>query len=79
MLLMPAKKKSRKPVRSGLPVHAYVDPDVRAAMDRFIDDHNSKQEHRASVTSTLEAALKAYLAGKGFWPPSPPPARPRGA
>jgi hypothetical protein len=57
------------PARSGANINANVDEDIRAQMDAFIADHNAKDEHPASVRSTVEAALKAYLREKGFWPP----------
>ncbi|MFO0799196.1 MAG: hypothetical protein U0804_17140 [Gemmataceae bacterium] len=57
-----------KRVRPGAPIQAFVDPEIRGAMDDFIRDYNEQNEHKASVTSTLEAALKMYLSAKGHWP-----------
>jgi hypothetical protein len=48
------------------------DPLLRQAVDAYIADHNSKNEHKASIRSATEAAFKLYLGGKGFWPYTPP-------
>ena len=60
---------AKRPNRSGSPLNFYVDEELRKALDAFIADYNARNEHPASLRSTLEAALKAYLKGKGFWPP----------
>lgn len=61
-------KKKPKANRSGVALSCYVDEDIRAAMDDYVAKHNETAEHPASVRSTVEAALKAFLNGKGFWP-----------
>lgn len=70
---MPQKKPTKKepPNRSGTPVTVYIDSDVRAAMDTYISEHNETAEHKASIRSTVEAALKRYLKESGHWPPKP--------
>ena len=66
------KKKPDKPrVRSGDPVQAFIDPDIREAMDAYIASYNAGHDHKASVRSTLEGALRKYLEAEGFWPPRP--------
>ena len=45
-----------------------IDPDVRAAVDAYIVAYNASHDHRATLTSTVEAALKKYLASEGYWP-----------
>lgn len=73
MNLMTRPKKSEAPakrnVRSGSPVNVYIDEDLRTAVDAFISAHNLKDEHPASLRSTVEASLRQYLKEKGFWPP----------
>lgn len=59
---------AKKPARAGANINTYVDEDIRAAMDAFIEKHNEKDEHPATVRSTIEAALKMYLKANGFWP-----------
>lgn len=64
------EKPKAKPSRSGTPLGVtFVDPEVREALDAYIDAHNAKDEHKASLKSCTEAALKEYLRTKGFWPP----------
>lgn len=60
---------SKRPNRSGVPINTHIDEDIRAAIDAFIADHNAKDEHAATLRSTVEGALKMYLKAKGFWPP----------
>lgn len=54
--------------RPGISIQAYIDPELRAAMDEYITAYNSSHDHKASVTSTIEAALKKYLTEEGHWP-----------
>ena len=69
MLLMgKTAKVAKKPERSGVALNLRIDEDIHAAMESYIADHNSKDEHKASKTSTVEGALKQYLKSKGFWP-----------
>lgn len=73
----PAAAKAEEPkkgVRSGKNINTNVDDDVRDQLDAYIEAHNAKDEHPASIRSTVEAALKLYLKGKGFWPPPEKPA-----
>ena len=58
----------KKPKRSGVALGTYTDDDIRAALDAYIADHNATAEHPATVRSAVEAALKLFLKGKGFWP-----------
>lgn len=63
----------KKPQRSGVALNSYIDEDVRFQLDEFLRDYNSKNEHPASLRSSIEAALKMYLKDKGFWPPPKKP------
>lgn len=54
--------------RSGSAIQAFIDPEIREAMDSFIESYNEQNEHKATVRSTLEASLKMYLSAKGHWP-----------
>ena len=62
-------KPAKKPNRTGVALGCYIDEELRTQMDAFIASHNQSDDHPASVRSTVEAALRAYLKGKGFWPP----------
>lgn len=64
----PKAEETNRPHRSGVTVNTQIDEDIRAAMDAYIADHNAKDEHYATLRSTIEAALKQYLKSKGFWP-----------
>lgn len=47
-------------------IHAWVDDELADALQAYVDS----TEPRVSKTSTIEAALRAFLREKGFWPPS---------
>lgn len=71
----PVPESQKKPVadtekkpRAGVAIQAFIDPEVRAALDEYIESYNQKHDHKAGVTSTVEAALKKYLHDQGFWP-----------
>lgn len=53
------------PNRSGVPIHAYVDPAIVAQLDVYLDGTRPK----VSKTAAIEDALIAFLEGKGHWPP----------
>ena len=55
--------------RTGSPLGISIDPEIRAAVDVFIERYNALHDHRATLTSTVEAALKKYLQAEGLWPP----------
>lgn len=63
---------AQKRQRAGAAIQAFIDPDVRAAMDAYIAHYNADHDHKATVTSTIEAALKAYLSTHNHWPYPPP-------
>jgi hypothetical protein len=64
----PKKKPGRKKAnRTGVALGCYIDTDLRKAIDDYIASYNEASEHPASVRSTVEAALKAFLVEKGFW------------
>lgn len=53
-------------------INTQIDPDVRTAMDNYIQHFNLDAEHKANIRSTTEAAFKMFLKEKGFWPlPAP--------
>lgn len=67
-----AKKQTRKkpvaavktPKRTGEPVFAYIDAELRAALDDFL----AASRPAPSITGVLSAAIEDFLKGKGFWP-----------
>jgi hypothetical protein len=65
------KRPDSKPTtgRTGSPLGISIDPAIRAAVDAFIESYNAEHDHRATLTSTVEAALRKYLQAAGFWPP----------
>lgn len=69
---MPATKeapeKTTKTVhRTGIGKMFYLDPELAAAFDAFIDS----QRIEPSQTAVFETALKMFLKAEGFWPPPP--------
>jgi hypothetical protein len=81
--MLMAKRKQASPGPAGRPtrerygksVQAFVDPELRDAVDAFIASFNAENDHQADITTTVTAALKMYLASKNFWPPKPPATR----
>ena len=69
MLTMSTPRKRKKPTRSGSQIATYVDEEIRKAMEQYIEDFNTKNPHPATVRSTVEASLKAFLKAAGFYPP----------
>lgn len=68
----PKKSKSQPATdtgRTGAALGITIDPALRQAVNEFIAHYNAEHDHRATVTSTVEAALKKYLSAEGFWPP----------
>lgn len=55
---------SKKATRSGAPLHCWIDPDVMAAVDEYVEE----SEPRVSKTAFVEAALKDLLRKYGCWP-----------
>jgi hypothetical protein len=53
----------KRPRRTGVPLHVYIPPDLRAAMDRLAG------ENRRSLTSEVMIALENHLKAVGQWPP----------
>lgn len=45
-----------------------IDPNIKAAVEAFIEDYNSKNEAKYTIRSCTEAAFKGWLASRGFWP-----------
>lgn len=69
MPLMASKKKpDAKPNRSpNCALFVRVEPELGNALEKYMD---SLVPLRPSLTVVLKAAIKEYLARKGFWPPS---------
>ncbi|VTR92172.1 unnamed protein product [Gemmata massiliana] len=66
--VMPKKSTGRKKAnRTGVALGCYIDADIRKSMDDYIAKYNETAEHPASVRSTVEAALRAFLSDRGFW------------
>jgi len=64
------KPRASRPADKGdATLNTKLDAVIREQMDAYIADHNEKDEHHATLRSTVEAALKMYLKSKGFWPP----------
>lgn len=55
---------SKKPNRTGKSIQAYIDPEVRDAVDDYIESN----ELQPTLTTVLELALKEFLAKRGGWP-----------
>jgi hypothetical protein len=68
MVDMAERKRTRgsgRPKRTGLPLHVYLPPAVRKALD----DYLASADPRPSQTAVVALALRRYLEGVGFWPP----------
>jgi hypothetical protein len=61
-----APKRPKK--RRGVPLHVYVDPDIRETLDRIVQ----RSEPHTSQKAIVELALRRYFASVGEWPPPPP-------
>lgn len=64
------KGKPRRPNRTGVPLHIYIPPEVRAALDALAD------ENRRPLTTEVLIALENHLKAAGRWPLSPSPPTP---
>lgn len=53
----------KKPKRSGVSLHVYIEPELRDALDVLVD-----REERG-LTAEVARALKMYLADQGVWRP----------
>ena len=63
MSAMAAPKKQKKAGgRTGSPLGIAIDPELRAAADDWIERYNLTHEHRATLTSFIEAAIRKYIA-----------------
>jgi hypothetical protein len=65
MLSMTERRKKKKPNRTGVPLHAWIDPEIGAALKAYLDG----TEPSVFKTAAVEQALKDFLRGKGHWPP----------
>lgn len=69
MSAMATPKKPKKPGRTGSPLGIAIDPELRTAVDAWIEKYNQHHDHRATLTSTVEAALRKYIATENPEPP----------
>lgn len=72
MRLMANSKKSNepkrpKPARTGVPLHVWIDPRLRRAMDLLA------AQTRRSLTTEVTMALESHLKAAGLWPISEEP------
>ena len=72
MSIMAEPKRPKKPKgasggkpspRSGKPLHIWIDEDLRAAVDRLLE------QTRRSLTAEVSIALEKHLKEHGLWPP----------
>jgi hypothetical protein len=59
-------KKKPKPVRTGKPLHVWLEPALRDAIEE------ARRRGRRSLRGEVSIALEQYLKGLGLWPPPPP-------
>jgi hypothetical protein len=64
----PAPDTRKKPTRTGVSLHVYVEPALREAIEA------AAKSHRRSLTGEVSLALEAHLRSLGLWPPADPPA-----
>lgn len=61
----PPEPERKRPNRSGVPLHIYIPPDLRAVIEALADDG------RRSITNEVIIALEEYAARQGRWPVKP--------
>ena len=54
--------------RSGVPIYAYIPPQLRKALNAYLENTRPNP----SLTSAVEVALEEFLKERGFWPPPQP-------
>jgi hypothetical protein len=66
MTLMVKKRPTKRPApkRAGISLHLYIDAELDAALADFL----AGATPRTNKTAVAEAALKAWLAERGYWP-----------
>jgi hypothetical protein len=57
----------KRPNRSGISLHVYVDPVIDAALQRYLDS----AVPAVSKTAAVEAAIIDFLRARGCWPANP--------
>jgi hypothetical protein len=63
-------KRPKKPNRSGVPLHVYIPPELRAVIDAMAGSN------RRPLTTEVIIALENHARAAGLWPPpaeEPPP------
>lgn len=70
MLLMATDEKKddgpKKPNRKGVPLHIWLDAQLRAAIDALAETN------RRPLTTEVSIALENHLKAAGLWPPRKP-------
>jgi hypothetical protein len=61
----PPPPEKKKAVRAGIPVNVWVDTEINTSLTAYL----ASEEPQVSKTAAVESALRAFLQGKGFWPP----------
>lgn len=63
-----ASRKPKKTDRHKTPkLQFHIPPDLKAALDRYIDATRPEP----TVTAVLRLAVERFLEGEGHWPPPP--------
>jgi hypothetical protein len=63
-----APKRPKK--RRGVPLHVYIDPELREVLDAVVEE----SEPHTGQKAVVELALRRYFTSLGRWPrPAPPP------
>lgn len=57
----------RKPNRQGVPLHIWIPPALRDAIDALAE------RNRRPLTNEVVMALEKHLAAEGLWPPESQP------
>lgn len=61
--------KKKRPTRTGVPIHAWIDEDLRDAMQDFID----AQEFPPKIVDVVSLLIREGLTKRGFYPRKPKP------
>lgn len=61
-----ADESAKKPKRRGVPLHIWIEPALKDAIDRLSD------QNRRPLTTEVVIALEKHLKEAGLWPPAGP-------
>ncbi len=59
-------KNQPKRVRPGVAINVYIDPDLAAIMESYLDGLDPK----ITKTALIESLLRGFFRQKGLWPPA---------